>query len=63
MSDLLVVAGKELVDLRRNRFLAVLVAFLVIAVTLRRSSPRPPSASPSPTTRRTSRRCSAVEAP
>jgi ABC-2 type transport system permease protein len=34
MSDLLVVTGKELVDLRRNRFLAVLVAFLVIAVTV-----------------------------
>jgi ABC-2 type transport system permease protein len=34
VSDLLVVARKELVDIRRNRFLAVLVAFLVIAVTL-----------------------------
>ena len=34
MSDLLVVARKELVDLRRNRFLTVLLVFLVVAVVL-----------------------------
>jgi len=34
MNDLLVVARKELVDLRRNRFLAVLLLFLVVAVIL-----------------------------
>lgn len=34
MNSLLVVAGKELVDIRRNRFLALLLGFLVVAVTL-----------------------------
>ena len=34
MNDLLVVARKELLDIRRNRFLAVLLAFLVVAVIL-----------------------------
>ncbi|HEY0509367.1 MAG TPA: ABC transporter permease subunit [Blastococcus sp.] len=34
MSDLRVVAGKELVDVRRSRFLVLLVGFLVVAVTL-----------------------------
>lgn len=34
MNNLLVVAGKELVDVRRNRFLGVLLGFLVVAATL-----------------------------
>jgi ABC-2 type transport system permease protein len=34
MNDVLVLARKELVDLRRNRFLALLLVFLVVAVIL-----------------------------